>query len=183
MADYVNQHGRKWGRGGRPWLLIPKVLGAAAYFGGVLAALVIACTTQPETADQVQTLGGALSVIFLYAAVPGLVVAIVCGAGLLWMHGRPLLRMRWIWAKVIVVALTVPPLHLWMSMMVRHLRLWDPAADSLPASSALAQIRIGLIITLVLAAAIIWLGRHKPRLGQSYGPARRHDETTTEAKT
>ena len=41
MANYTNIHGRRGGRGWRPYLLIPKYLAIGANFGGLLAAMII----------------------------------------------------------------------------------------------------------------------------------------------
>jgi hypothetical protein len=61
------------------------------------------------------------------------------------------------------------------------LRLWDVDAAA-AVEPPIGQLRLALAIALVVTAAIIWLGRHKPRLGQSYGPARKLDEPNTESR-
>ena len=166
MVQYVNKFGRKGGRGLRPWLLIPKVLGVATYFGGTVAATSLAFVTQPTTIEEHQALARVIGSIFLFAAVPGLIVAIVCGAGLLIHHGRPFLRLRWLQVKLGVLLVTIPALHLWMSSHVKHLGAFDAAADGPLPEATLTAIRGGLIVATVTAAMVIVLGRHKPRLGQ-----------------
>ena len=127
MATYVNKFGRKGGRGLRPWLLIPKVLGVGVYFGGTVAATSLAFVTQPRTVGEHRALAEVIGSIFLFAAVPGLIVAIVCGVGLLIQHGRPFLRLRWLQVKLAVLLATIPALHLWMSSHVKRLSAFDPA--------------------------------------------------------
>lgn len=166
MAAYVNKFGRKGGRGLRPLLLIPKVLGVGAYFGGVTAATALAFSTHPASIAEFHALADTISRIFLFAAVPGLVVAILCGIGLLIYHGRVFWRLRWFQVKFALVVVSVPVLHLWMSTHVRFLRTYDPAETTMPPEGALMWIRGGLVAAMTTGAMIIVLGRHKPRLGQ-----------------
>jgi len=168
MAEYVNQHGRKPGRGIRPWLLIPKILGVAMYFGGTVTALMIAVSGNATSDADARLLGTILSHIFLYVAVPGLLLAIVCGLLLLWHHGRVMLRMRWLRLKIIVLVIGIPLLHFHTSHVVGQLRTYDSGVSFIRFGPGwlVFDVQISLTAAILIAIAVIWLGRHKPRLGQ-----------------
>lgn len=165
MTKYVNVHGRRGGRGLRPWLLLPKVLGAGAYFGGLLAALALIVAADPQTAQDWRELTNQLRVLFVYVAVPGLTLAIVMGVLLLWQSGWVLWRMRWMKVKTGVVVATVPLLHLFMSDRLATVR---QAGEG---GAAMTQFTVGLGAAIGLAVAVIVLGRHKPRMGQGVATA------------
>src|SRR5437870_5135224 len=46
-TEYMNVRGRTGGRGGRPWLIVPKYLFVAIFVGGLVSLLVLAFL-QPE---------------------------------------------------------------------------------------------------------------------------------------
>lgn len=172
MVKYRNVHGRKGGRGLRPWLLIPKVLGAGTYFGGLIAAAAViggfyANAGGEATRQQWVDLANTLRAIFVYAAVPGVTIAILCGVALLWHSGWALWRMRWMKVKATVVVLTIPVLHLFMSGRLAEVR------EAGAGGAAMTQFNIGLAAAIVMAGLVIFLGRHKPRLGQGVRPVTR----------
>ena len=168
MSTPTNQHGRKWGRGLRPWLLIPKVLCVAAGFGATLAAAAcLLCVGAGDTHDQIVTMATLGLVLLDWIVCPSLVIAAALGVWLLVTHGFHLLRMRWLALKLIVIIGLMP----WPMLGGRSQMLWlietDPMCNSAyPAGG----VRLGLVNlggAVLLWIAIIWLGRHKPRLGQN----------------
>ena len=160
----------------RPWLLIPKVLGVAMYFGGVTAAAAIAFSASPATAAEHQAVATSIARIFLFAAVPGLVLAILCGLALLASHGKPFLRLRWLQVKLALLVVTIPLFHIWISGMVADLRQVEQVTTDVDATFAV--LRVALLLAAALAVIVIVLGRHKPRLGQGPG-SRTTQETST----
>jgi uncharacterized membrane protein len=163
MPEYVNQHGRKPGRGVRPLLLMPKVLGVAAYFGGTLAAAVLTCVTPVKSTEDAARLADVVSRVFIWSAVPGLLVAIIFGVLLFWQHRSAFAKMRWWRVKMLVLAVTIPAFHLFNSSRVGLLRKAATADDAL---RMLTELRLGLAAAVIGGAVVIILGRHKPRLGQ-----------------
>jgi len=148
-----------------------KVIGVAMYLGGMTAAVAIVCCVSPESAGQWTQLADTLRAVFVFAAVPGLLVAIVCGVVLSRMHGGVLWRMRWLRVKMAVLVVAVPVLHLWVSGIVAEIRTaaMSDTPDTLDAASLdghLQMLRLALILATVITAAVVVLGRHKPRLGQ-----------------
>lgn len=174
--SYQNVHGRRGGRGLRSWLLMPKVLGAGAYFGGLLAAAAIignfyasgaaAGATGEAEAEAWRQLANTLRPIFLFVAVPGLIVTIAFGIALLWHTGWVLWRMRWMKLKTAIAVVSIPLLHLFMSGRLAQVRSGEDSA------AAMAQFNVGLGVAIAVAAALIFLGRHKPRLAQPVTPKR-----------
>jgi hypothetical protein len=172
MAGYSNQLGRRWGRGLRPWLLIPKVLCAAIYLGAMLSAtalLVVAdVKSMPAMVD-------AAAFVSLYLAVPAAIGAVAFGGALLLLHGGILFRMRWFQIKLGLVMLLVPFTILWSVMLHGQ----HTSADGF----AVSFITKWFGLCVVLACVMIWLGRHKPRLGQSvttvYQQRRMRSEATS----
>ncbi|MEX2670492.1 MAG: hypothetical protein WD294_00140 [Phycisphaeraceae bacterium] len=157
---YQNIHGRTGGRGLRHWLLIPKLLGIATYFGGLVAAAAIILVFKPETAGQWRDLTQVLRAIFVFAAIPGLTVAMICGLLLLRQHNWALWRMRWMKIKLAILLITLPVLHLFMSGRLERIR------ETGEGGTAMTQFNIGLTVAIVTAIVVIVLGRHKPRLRQ-----------------
>lgn len=170
MVAYANRWGRRPGRGLRPWLLIPKLVSVAVCFGGLVAALVVRLV-RPDDVELAGTL-------FKLVIVPALLVAMLLGAALVWHHGPVLLRMRWLQLKLALVVVGVPGLHLFLASRLHGLRQ-APVGSPAHAASA-TQFTIGLGVALAWALVLIFLGRHKPRLGQnwarSYRPPRSSDQ-------
>jgi hypothetical protein len=169
MNPYVNRYGRRGGRGFRPLLLMPKVLSVAAFFGGTVAAAVIAFfppSSWPQRREWVELLG----LLFRGLIVPALIASLLLGAALLWQQGRVLLRMRWLRGKLITLVVAVPTLHWFLSAQLGRLRAAAGAPEVAGAGSAWAAalllLRVGLLVAVGVVAWLIVLGRHKPRLGQ-----------------
>ena len=164
MAAYTNIHARQWGRGIRPWLLLPKCFFVALLLGGLFAlALLAAACTLANTAEQSQFAWVLLRTVFRYQVIPATIGAVVFGVLLLAQHRREFVRMRWMRVKLALVVIAAPSLHLWLSSGVISLS----AANSSP-----GRLLPALTTALAFFALIAVLGRLKPRLWQCYGSVR-----------
>lgn len=171
-GGYRNIHGRKAGRGARPYLIVVKLLSVAAFAGGLICVLVLALSGPPPQ-DLVAWRAQAdlIRRLFLGVIIPGVTVAMVTGLLLFASIWRVMLRMRWFMTKAILVIVCVPSLHLFMrgrSQALRAALNADP-----PDLAAVAEIHshllAGTLAALAFAVAALILGRIKPRLGQDYG--------------
>lgn len=180
---YLNVHGRKGGRGLRPWLLIPKLIAVAGYFGGLAALAVLAavlCEADPATAGGL--VKGMLAV-FWFVLAPAALVASLLGLGLLALHGRVLLAMRWLQVKLGLLVAALPVIHfVVLERLERVARLAGPLVrdslaygpfDAAGMRSAASDLLFATLAVMGLLAGVIWLGRHKPRLGQNPAAAYR----------
>lgn len=167
MAEYRNIHGRKGGRGLRPWLLIPKVVAVALIIGGLAAVLVLDQATRSlaMTTDQVRLVGRLIGLLFKYQIVPATILALVLGLLLLLQHPRQFLRMRWLIVKLLLVAVTVPAAHILLRSQVQRMQESPPA-------------QVGPCVAGILGGflAILLLGRLKPRLGQKIRPSEKRPD-------
>lgn len=160
----------------RPWLLVPKVLAVALMFGG-LGASVVVCevasgwfATLPG-AEALERAAVLLRALYVYLVVPALVAAMVLGGWLLALHGRVLLRQRWVQVKLALLAVTVPSGHAVMSARLEAMR--EAAAQGLRDPAPLEAFRDGAMALVVIFAVVMVLGRVKPRLGQNPAKAYR----------
>lgn len=142
---YINRHGRKPGRGLRPWLLIPKVLAVCCYFGSLVSMLAVWFAMPRSSAPPIQP----MLLIDNYITIPSLLIAMLLGLALAIHHGPVLLRMRWLQFKILLA----------VSLLFIHFRLEMSFLSRTPLKP--------LILAVAAAMLIIWLGRHKPRLGQN----------------
>jgi len=165
---YVNRYGRKGGRGVRPVLLMIKLVGVMAWFGALLATTVFCFVAAPTTRDDWAEMLDVIHVNMVYVGVPGLIVALVAGALLLWHHGMVLWRMRWLKTKLAILAVAIPVLHLSLSSLLRSIRADLLYMEPDGPGGRWELFRIGLIVAIVVFLAVIMLGRIKPRLGQNY---------------
>jgi len=170
---YRNIHGRRWGRGARPWLLMLKIVGVGVFLGGLVSVLVVQLATPTPDTPQGWVLQAALiRRAFVLVIVPGLVTALCAGSMLAVTLLGVFLRVRWFQAKLLVVAAAAPALHVFMRGRSAALRA---ALDSPPDLEAACRIRSQLLAGTVAAIAftlvVMWLGRVKPRLGQDYARA------------
>ncbi len=186
----TNKHGRKPGRGIRPWLLMPKVLAVAIYFGSAATATVLwfrqsiiadnereaPAATSLEIAKaehaadrRMLDLIDQLSFLFRFVIVPALLVAMLFGILLLLQHPRVLSKMRWWRVKMVSLAVFIPVMHFFMSSRLETLR--DVYMKGGETDALQTQLSVGLIVTLLCSAWFIFLGRHKPRLGQNLAKA------------
>ncbi len=172
-AAPANIYGRKWGRGIRPYLLLPKYVCVSVFVGGLVHMLVQGFLLGgPETPEEWRRRELMLAHSFVYVIVPGLLGGMVMGLVLLALHFRALIRMRWLQVKLVVVAIGVPSLHFYMrgKAVALHAALARGTADDLRGAAGLWQdLRAGTIASIVFALVVVYLGRIKPRLGQAYG--------------
>jgi hypothetical protein len=173
MAEYANKHGRKPGRGIRPWLLIPKVLSVAALFGGFLAASVLLHTHHPTTHAQWADLIENVGTLFQRLIVPAVFCVIAFGLLLLLQHWRVFLTMRWMRVKLLLLLLALPPLHLTGRWLIGQARLALDANDLDRVATLMARFTLTADLAVLALVIVIWIGRHKPRLGQSPKPGRK----------
>jgi hypothetical protein len=166
MAEYVNKHGRRGGRGIRPLLLIPKVVGVAMFVGGLASMAAISLLTEAATDAEVRAVGRTLFVVQVYVVEAGLVLAVIAGTLLLIQHVHILLRMRWLQAKLVLLALSMPYL-LWMMTELTHAMQYNDAnVDSMTPLMALRAFGYFVCGAIAVGIVLIVLGRHKPRLWQ-----------------
>jgi hypothetical protein len=185
MARYRNIHGRKPGRGLRPWLLVPKMLCVALALGGLAAAAALANpfgASTPETALQFREVHHHLALIYTRVVIPGTTGAALLGLALLLHTGRIMLRQRWLQVKLALLLLVLPGLHglsAWR-LHVLEARIASPgklplAADGGHAETAAALTWVFAMALLGLAAlaTVAAIGRQKPRFGQNWARAQR----------
>ena len=169
-----NIHGRKFSRGLRPFMLIPKVLCVGLFFGGTVAVMLI--WTRGRFADdplagrwQVQ----AVSLLFRWLLIPSLGTTILLGVLLFLQHPRVFWHMRWFKLKAAILLVALPSLHLTMRPLLIKLKAAALAAPSSPIAqgelaAASRQFSTGLVVVVIGTALLIMIGRYKPRLGQPY---------------
>jgi len=171
-APIRNVHGRRPGRGLRPYLIVLKLLSVATFFGGLIV-LLAGVFARGEPADLAAWRAEAELIrrIHLAAIIPGLAGAFVFGTLLLASIWAVLVRMRWFVTKMMLIALAVPGLHALMRSRLLALEalLARPVPDLQQASLIRDQMTAGTLAAILFAVAAIILGRVKPRLGQDYG--------------
>lgn len=146
----VNIHGRKRGRGIRPWLLLPKYLCVSLALGGLSAIAVLSTLRVPDSGIMANSL-------LQYQVFPALAGASVLGILLLVHHGRVMLKMRWLWAKLGLIVVAALVVHLVLKGQVAREQVSPRGAIGYGAAlSALAFVLVAVV------------GRLKPRLGQKY---------------
>lgn len=167
----ANIHGRRAGRGLRPWLLVPKVLAVGCLFGGLVSALLLLTVARPSPQDTAAWAHwlNVISILFRYLVVPASLAVVSFGLLLTLQAPRILLAQRWLQVKLLLLVTTLPPLHFLARYRFHQLRQADPALT--PPSSA-PQPTCGVlacVITAVIVVAIlVTLSRVKPRLGQNW---------------
>ena len=182
MSDTGNIHGRRRGRGARPWLVAAKLTGVICFVGGLgaLAALAWGCS-DPDASSPGDPVMARAKWRFLvdcahWILVPGTIgggiLAIAAGLGLWLQMPRGFLRMRWFLVKIVLAAILIPTFHLWGRFTALKLHEALDKPPRLPEAAPLWD-RLAIIFLLAFLALlpIVWLGRIKPRLGQRYGKA------------
>ena len=166
-----NVHGRKWGRGVRPYLLLPKIVCVATFLGGLVSLLVLLLLPEPpQTREAWIAQAELVRRGFGWVIVPSATGAVVFGSLLLRCHFRVFLRMRWVRVKLALIAVFVPGLHLFMrSRSIRLARLVEGDGDLAEAAVVRGELAAGTLAALGFVLVVIFLGRIKPRLGQRYG--------------
>jgi uncharacterized membrane protein SirB2 len=168
--NLTNRFGRRPGRGLRPWLLLPKLLAVALYFGGLAAVATLWFSADfsslaPFDPRRLLLLDH-IGFLIRHLVVPALLAAMVFGFALHIQHAREFIRMRWLQVKLVTLALYIPSAHLFLSSRMALLRtaFSQHRADD----SATRQFTIGLIAALMVSGAVIALARLKPRLAQNW---------------
>jgi hypothetical protein len=166
-----NIHGRRWGRGGRPYLLMLKIVGAAMFLGGNVSLVTLALATEvPGTPAAWVAQADLIRRAHLCVIIPGVVLATGAGIALLASVWRALIRMRWLQVKIGLIAVSVPLFHYLMrSRAIRLQQAVTEPLDEVLAGRLRSQMLATSIAMLAMTLVIIWLGRIKPRLGQDYG--------------
>lgn len=169
-TKHINMHGRKGGRGIRPWLLIPKYLCVSVYFGSLVAMAVLLAMGDGPTFD----VDLAIRAIGFFMTIPAGVLSAVFGVLLLLQHPQAFLRMRWMQAKLLVVSMVLPGLELcgiwyYRGLVASH-DTWENGQLSYfiwrDGEHDLRWLLYIVVGTIVAAICAIVLGRLKPRLGQ-----------------
>jgi hypothetical protein len=180
--EYQNIYGRKWGRGLRPYLLIPKFIFVAGFLGGLITLLVLGFLgPAPKTAAEWARDAEFIRQSYVRVIIPALVATLLAGAALAAAHLPVFLRMRWLQLKLGLIVVLAPTLHLFMSGRSLAVRRAVADGDFVNARLIREQLFHGTWIALVFALAVILLGRLKPRLGQNY--ARSFSRSKTDAQS
>lgn len=166
MPTYKNKHGRLPGRGLRPWVLIPKILSIGALFGGFLAAAVILHSNQPKTPEQWNTLIETVGTLFTHLIVPAVLCVILFGILLILMHFRVFLSMRWVQVKLVLLLVSLAPLHFAGRWLIGHARMALEAGDLDRVDVLMGRFTLTVDLAVLALIVVIVIGRHKPRLGQ-----------------
>lgn len=161
QPPFVNMYGRKPGRGVRPWLLIPKVLCVAVYFGSLVSALVLLGMD-----------GGGFYANRILNKVTAPAAWCVFGFGVLLFLQHPIVfwRMRWLRIKLLLIILLVAVHFTVVTGGTNHLPTNSREATfstSSPETERGQRFVVGLLFTLLLTTGIVIVARLKPRLGQS----------------
>lgn len=166
MSAYKNKHGRRPGRGLRPWLLIPKVLSVGALLGGFLAASVLLHTNNPTTHSQWETLISTVSTLFLRLIVPAVLCVVLFGVLLFFQHPKVFLKTRWFQVKTALLILLLPPLHLTGRGLIHKARHALSADDLDRVAELMSYFTITADLAVLALVIVVVIGRLKPRLGQ-----------------
>jgi len=166
MPTYTNKHGRKPGRGMRPWVLIPKILSVGALFGGFLAASVLLHASDPQTHEQWRSLIGTVSTLFLRLIVPAVFCVITFGLLLLYLHWQAFLKQRWVQVKFILLLVALPPLHLTGRYLIGQARIALEQGDLERVAETMGRFTLTADLAVLAVALVAGFSRHKPRLGK-----------------
>lgn len=181
VGKYRNIHGRRAGRGLRPWLLIPKIIAVIMLLGGLAAAAVLLRPGQTFTLAGLADRVDAVAAIFHWLVIPGSTAAILLGVALIITNEpRVLLRLRWVQVKLVILVVALPALHIVMRQQLSWLRQEAAAVQgaSLASPSPAPAVVVGppaqmswMFVSAVLGIAavllVLCLSRLKPMLGQN----------------
>lgn len=177
-----NIHGRKGGRGLRPYLILPKYVFVSIFLGGLVSLLVLAfLRPMPQRIEEWQFRIKLVAISYVFVVVPGLLGGMIVGLILLFSHFRAFVRMRWLQLKLLLVAVCVPCLHFYMRGKATQLHALldrNEPGDLQQAPALWLDLRNGTLSAIMFALVVIFLGRIKPRLGQNYARMQRSDLKT-----
>lgn len=171
--EYVNIHGRRGGRGLRPWILLPKLVSVAVFVGAYFSATVLWYYFRFGGADDAVWPVQAVSFLFRRVIIPSLFSTLFLGIVLLLQHPKVFIRLRWLQVKLVLVML-LPAIHFAARRNFATVKagLLDSQSQVSPADVEAASAKFSICLVLGLSAALILviLGRLKPRLGQEHRP-------------
>lgn len=170
---HINIHGRRWGRGLRPYLIIVKLVCVSGFLGGLTALLALVFLgPPPEDARHWQEMALWIHRAYVRLILPSLWGAMFTGILLLIPIWKYIVRMRWFVLKLVIIASFALPMHLLMRACTLILQgeVAEPI-DLTKAARTLDMLYIGTGMTLLFGLVLLVLGRIKPRLGQVYGRA------------
>ena len=164
MTDPVNIHGRRRGRGLRPWLILAKFIGLVGFLGG-LAALSAFGLLGPVPEDQAGwvLLRVAVRSIFWPCVFGGLMMTIAAGIVLWLQMPRHFLRMRWFRLKVLLLAVMLPTLHLVARGTVLRMYQAIDVGRMEDAGTLWDRVTFVFLAGLVCMLIVVAIGRTKPR--------------------
>ncbi len=166
MAQGVNKLGRTGGRRLRAVLLLLKMVGLVAALGGLASLSALGrFGPVPETQAGWALLRDVSRAVFMPCVLGGLLLTIAAGVALWLRAPKAFLRTRWFRVKVVVLAVSLPSLHLWARGRVTALYDAIDRGDlaDLEARWDGATRAYAVALVFLLAAAIF--ARAKPRLG------------------
>ena len=171
--EYVNIHGRRGGRGVRPWILLPKLVSVAVFVGAYFSATVLWYYFRLGGAGDAVWPVRAVSFLFRQVIVPSLLSTLILGIVLLLQHPKVFIRRRWLQVKLVIV-MVLPAIHFAArrSFATVKAALLDSQSDVSPADLEAASVTFSICLAGGLSGALILivLGRLKPRLGQQHKP-------------
>lgn len=170
-----NIHGRRWGRGFRPYLIVAKLLCVIAYVGGLGALLVVGFAPGiPGDLEGWRQLAGTVHRAYAWLIVPGFLGAMAAGVLLTSSMVQAMVRMRWFQVKIFLLVAGAPALHVFLRSRLASFRSLVDEGGNVPAMvSVFGQLLAGTVVGLLFGVVLLVLGRVKPRLGQVYGPGSR----------
>jgi len=165
--SYNNIYGRKGGRGIRPWLLIPKIFGLVTYVGGFCAVLALWISSDFTSLDLTDPRRALVlhqvSRILVYLIVPAAITTILFGVLLLLQHPKVFLGRRWMQVKLIALLIVIPSCHFYSRAQYTQIKT---TTEKNLSDAAARKFQGAIIAAITGSAAVIVLGRIKPRLGQ-----------------
>jgi hypothetical protein len=162
------------GRGIRPWLLTPKLLGVAVFLGGLTALACYCLLIQPPIEDVAAwvVIRRSIATIFWPCVFGGLALTLLAGLALFMQMPGIFWRQRWLKVKLIALAVLIPACHLWARS---HIMAFDAALAEGRLADLPHHLRMTgwvFAISTGLFFGIVVIGRVKPRFRQKYGSRR-----------
>ena len=161
---------RRRGRGLRPAFILVKHAGLFLHLGGLGALGAIGLLAPaPASVGEWMLLKGVMRAVFWPCVFGGLVIVIAAGLALFSRHPRHFLATRWFRAKLAILAVLIPTLHVWARGRVQafYAAIETHRLDALP--GMWRDVTIAFIVALLAMALVAALARTKPRLGERVG--------------